>query len=226
MQTHRKALKIFLQFSINFRNFCTTPCTNLLLLNTINLLTGLKDKLNSIYNQGFKAKINFFLDGFLTYLYMSRQFGGAEGSNPPGVKGLSVCSSHLCSSLGPQPIDIHSGDRWTTDSKLTVGLSVNGSFYMLLLEGLNTCSAFTSGLGQRQLGNCSADLLFLLLCICFESEEQWYGPTQLSPWKDCIPLWIKCHRTSRQTPLITLKTARVTGTGRLKRRAAVFQATL
>lgn len=111
MQTHRKALKIFLQFSINFRNFCTTPCTNLLLLNTINLLTGLKDKLNSIYNQGFKAKINFFLDGFLTYLYMSRQFGGAEGSNPPGVKGLSVCSPHLCSSLGPQPIDIHSGDR-------------------------------------------------------------------------------------------------------------------
>lgn len=66
MQTHRKALTIFLQFSTNFRNSCTTPCTNLLLLNTINLPRGLKDKLNNISDQNFKAKLNFFLDGFLT----------------------------------------------------------------------------------------------------------------------------------------------------------------
>lgn len=60
MQTpHRKALTIFLQlqFSTNFGNVCTMHCTNLLLLNTINLPTGLKDKLN-------KAKINFFFWNF------------------------------------------------------------------------------------------------------------------------------------------------------------------
>lgn len=115
--------------------------TNLLLLNTINLPTGLKDKLNNISDQNFKA-----VELFSGWIFDHKSHAS---SNPHGVKGLSVCSPYICSSVVPQPIDIHSGNRYTIDSKLTVGLSVNSSFFMLLLEGLNTCSAFTSSLGHR-----------------------------------------------------------------------------